>query len=567
MYEWVAPTVPGGGGFSISRYNLEYLYEQYQLKNNIWTCTNTPYDLCRYTGCKIIFYRHPTTDFIVQWQRAYPMTEDAHTGWTVHPSQLLLKKHHLVIPSRITKPYGKPYIKKKIKPPKQLVNKWFFMRDFAKTSILLLKCTSADLNYVKLGRDSENNLTNINSLNTLFYENGNFAQGSLATQIYHPIKTQTYTQGWIKYQPTTDISKTESTSMDNNYKSSVSWDKGWFTSKVLKAEKIVLPQMLDKKPYFVTRYNPSHDTGKGNKVWLKSIFSEGWSEPTKDTFLIAEDEPLWLIFYGWLDYIEYLKPTYNIFTQYTVVITSPYIRKPSNQKYIVPIDESFINGKNPYNSQYITDSEKDIWIPVLKHQQQAINNLVKTGPFIPRPEGRLSNWELHCKYYFFFKWGGSTQTDEAVLDPTIQSSYPDPNKFQQTIQVSDPTDQIPQSFIHNWDFRRGIITKKAIKRMLENLPDESTMSTDSEYHRLHKRPKISARQICPQKEKEEDFFCLQQLFKEDSIPQEEKETEKDLQKLIQQQQEQQQQLKFNLLQLISNMKNKQLQLQLQAGML
>nr|UHK05142.1 MAG: ORF1 [Torque teno midi virus] len=566
MFEWVAPTVPGGGGFSISTYNLQYLYEEYQLHHNIWTYSNTDFDLCRYTGCKIIFYRHPHTDFIAQYTISYPMSEDSHTGLTAHPTQLLLKKHHIIIPSRITKPYGKPYIKKKLKPPKQMMNKWFFMRDFAKTSLLLLKCTSADLNYVTLGRDSENNLTNINSLNiTTFYTNGNFAQGEIATGYYKPIKSLSYSDKWITGK-IGNTDKTFITNMKQNYNSSVNYDTGWFNFQILQSSKIIEPTMTDTA-YWIGRYNPSHDTGKGNKAWLKSIFSEGWAPPTRDTFLITENEPLWLMFYGWLDYINTLKPTYNIFEQYTLVIQSPYIKKPKNQTYVVPIDDSFITGKNPYNSTYFGDTDKAKWIPVLKHQQQSINNLVKCGPFIPRPEGRLSNWELHCKYYFFFKWGGSTQTEQPILDPTMQSSYPDPNKLYKTIQISSPENQIPQSFLHNWDFRRDIVTKKAIKRMLQNLPDESTVSTDSEYHKPHKRQKVSSRQICTQKEKEEDLLCLQQLFKEDPIEHQEAKTQDDLQRLIQQQQEQQHQLKLNMLQLISNMKNKQLQIQLQAGIL
>lgn len=273
------------------------------------------------------------------------------------------------------------------------------------------------------------------------------------------------------------------------------------------------------------------------------------------------------MFYGWIDYINNLKPDFNIFTQYTLVIDSPYIQKPDGLRYVVPIDDSFLNGKNSYNSQYFTSLDKEKWFPTLKHQQVSINNLVKCGPFIPRPEGKLSNWELHCKYYFFFKWGGSTQTEQPVLDPTLQSTYIDPNKFLKTIQIADPEKQVPQSILHNWDYRRDIVTQKAIKRMLENLPDESTVSTDSEYHRPHKKHKTSAKQPTLPQEEKEDFFSLQQLLKEDIQETEKKETQEDLHKLIQQQQYQQQQLKLNMLSLLSHMKKNQLQLQLQTGLL
>lgn len=459
MNEWVPPTVPGGGGFSISHYTLEYLYEQYELHNNIWTHSNVEFDLCRYTGCKIIFFRHPTTDFIVQYQRTYPMIENSHTPATTHPLNLLLTKHHIIIPSRITKPYGKNYIKKKIKPPTQQSSKWFFTRDFSKTPVLLLKAAACDLNYVKLGRQSENNLTNIYSLNYLFYSNGAFAQKTGTKNVYTPITTQNYESGWItgtnkNYKP--DLFQTN---MQDNYLSSVHYDTGWFNYKVLTSDTITKPRM-QAKPVHITRYNPALDTGKGNRVWLKSIFHHEWTPPQTEPYLMLEDEPLWLALFGWFDYIDQLKPGYDIYNKYTLVIQCQYIRHPAEMSYIVPVDESFLQGKNPFGAT-VASVEKDKWYPTLKHQQNSINNIVKCGPFIPRPEGKISNWELHLKYSFFFKWGGSNQTEQPVLDPTKGSKYPVPDNFSKTIQIADPTKQIPQAMLHTWDYRRHFITKKS----------------------------------------------------------------------------------------------------------
>nr|UHK05209.1 MAG: ORF1 [Torque teno midi virus] len=564
MNNWVPPKVPGGGGLSISRYNLEYLYEQWQLHNNIWTASNVDFDLCRYTGCKIIFFRHPYIDFVAQYQRYYPMTESAHTPLTAHPLLLLLQKNHILIPSKLTKPHGKNYIKKKIKPPEQMTNKWFFTREFAKQSILLVKASACDLNYVKMGKESENNLTNLWSLNTAFFQVGHIGTGnSTPGTPYFPLATQTFEdQRQIQY---TKNGKSIITKITNNYLSSVSYDKGWFSTAVLNADAITNPQTAGK-PIYVCRYNPNIDTGKGNKIWLKSIFADSWGPPSVESYLIVEDEPLWLAFYGWFDYINSLKPSYDIFEKYTLVIQSKYFQVQTKANFIVPIDDSFVTGKSIYNSEPTTDEKNKPWLPTLKHQQVTINNIVKCGPFIPRPEGRYTNWELHVKYSFFFKWGGALQTEKTVLNPTTASQYPVPDKLIQTVQITNPAKQIPQTIFHTWDQRRGFLTKKALKRMYDYLSDEQTVSTDSEFHEPPTKSKPTARQVPLQEKETEEVTCLQQLF-EESTCQETPQEEKTIHQLIQQQQQQQHHIKLNLIQLMTNLKKTQMQMQLQTGIL
>nr|UHK05194.1 MAG: ORF1 [Torque teno midi virus] len=564
MNDWVPPTVPGGGGFSISRYTLEYLYEQHTLHNNIWTHSNENYDLCRYTGAKFTFYRHHTTDFIVHYQREYPMTESAHTPLESHPLMLLQQQKKIFIPSRLTKPQGKNTVKIKVKPPRQQTNKWFFIRDFAKTPLLLFKAAACDLTYVRMAKTSENNQTNIYSLNYQFYDNGQFSQGTPPNNAYMPITTWTYQPNSISGIDA--AGKNFTTNMTNTYSDSVHITKGWFSSTVLNAQSISKPHSTTTLRYTVTRYNPNIDTGQGNKIWLKSIFNHNWTPPTTDLYMMLEGEPLWLLLYGWFDYINTLKPNYQIFTQYTLVIKSPYFTQQIKQDYIVPIDDSFIQGKGPYNSIPST-AQTQKWIPTLQHQQQSINNLVKCGPYITKPEGKYSNWELHCNYTFFFKWGGAQPPATDIYNPTTGSTYPVPDKFQQKIQIKDPTKIIPQQILHTWDYRRGILTKKALKRMYDYLSDESTYSTDSEFQEPHTKIKKSARQVLGQERNKDTLECLQQLYEEDGSQKEKESKEKTLQDLIQQQHNQQQQLKHNLLQLITEVKRTQLHMQLQTGIL
>lgn len=560
MREWTPPTTPTGGGFSVSNFSLGYLYEQYKFGNNIWTSSNVPFDLCRYTGCKIEFYRHEFIDFVVYYNRNYPMTIDEWTYPRTHPHSILLRKHKIIIPSRYTKPRGKNTIKKFIKPPRQMTNKWFFMDTFESTPILMLQAAAADLTFVSLGKYSENQLMNFFYINDKFYLDKSWGK-SISTG-YRPVGTWTtkvtgkYLQGG---EQTLDIEIPV-----NTYSESVNIDKGWFQTRVLRLISITSP-IAGVLPTGLARYNPTIDTGKGNSIWLVSTIVTNYNKPT-DKILYKDNLPLWLALYGWTDYVLKLKKDPTFLESYCLVIQSPAIQSSKTQphSFYLPIDESFIQGKGPYDSP-VYPQEKNKWYPTLKHQQKTINNIVKCGPFIPRPEGKASNWELHLKTTFYFKWGGADSPEAAVADPSTKPTYAVPDTIHQTVQIKDPRTQKPESLFHTWDYRRGSLTATAIKRMQQNLPDESISSTDSDYHSPLKRIKLSKRDPPGQEKETKVLKCLQTLFEENTF-QETKETEDPL-NLLQQQQQQQQSDKYQLLQLLTYLKKRQRQLQLQAGLI
>ncbi len=62
------------------------------------------------------------------------------------------------------------------------------------------------------------------------------------------------------------------------------------------------------------RYNPFKDKGKGNKVYLKSTKDYEGSMLTlpTDPKRIITDLPLWLIFWGWIDWIVKSKPVFHL---------------------------------------------------------------------------------------------------------------------------------------------------------------------------------------------------------------------------------------------------------------
>nr|UHM27128.1 MAG: ORF1 [Torque teno midi virus] len=562
--EWTPPTTPTGGGISTAKYSLAYLYEQFILGNNIWTTSNCDYDLVRYTGASFTFYRHPRIDFIVVYQLQYPLTLSPQTLQDTHPRNLLLQKHKIVIPSLKLQPWGKRYIKKKVKPPKQMTNKWFFMHSFTETGLVLLKAAACDLGFSHLGEQGENELTSFYSLNIdTFFTHGAWGQA----QPYFPISTWSPTVA-VQYTPQKGPEQTYNITSQPDI--TRDYEKGWFSSILLTAKKFTKPSP-DLKPLLGCRYNPKIDTGKNNYVYLLAVQADKFDPPSHDKILITWGKPLWLLLLGWTDYIRKLRENINFMKTYFLVIQSPALavgtRKSTPDKPVIPIDDSFLQGKGPYN----TDADnymKEHWYPCLMHQQQTINNIVKTGPFIPKAEGKISNWELHAKYSFYFKWGGSTNTNDKVCDPANATTYPGPDPISQTVQIVNPKSQIPESLLHIWDWRRNFLTKKAIKRMSENLPPESTISTDSDLSEPHQKKRKTTKVPSLQEKETKEKICLQQLFEGNSyqeIPQEE--IQDPIQQLIYQQQQQQQHIKHNLLNLITCMKETQLQMQIQTGIL
>ncbi len=78
-----------------------------------------------------------------------------------------------------------------------------------------------------------------------------------------------------------------------------------------------------------------------------------------------------------------------------------------------------------------------------------------------------STWELQYFYRFYFKWGGPEIGDPEVDDPKTKGQKTTDYTMPRTIQISNPLKNKTESILHPWDFRRGIITSSAFKRMCE----------------------------------------------------------------------------------------------------
>ena len=527
-------------------------------------------------GVAFTFYRHPETDFIINYDRQPPFTIDQWTYPYTHPQQLLLGKHKIILPSRKTNPSGRSKKKVFIKPPKQMITKWFFQHQFSSAPLCLIRAAAANFNYAHLGCCNTNQIVTFPYLDIDFYKNAGWANTTAQTTPYKPYSNisgplyfyQNYGDWTTQGKATTVNYKTMT------YNASVNYETGWFQTKVLTAKYVSdslppcqSPRFYADKPINHARYNINEDNGKGNKMWLHSIYNNSYDPPSTDKELIIQGLPLYMMLYGWLSYIQAIKKDQNFFNTYIIVIECPAFRvftEAGATKQIVPIDPDFINGKGPYG-EVITQFAYEHWYPNLYNQLSVLNSFVEAGPYIPKYSRTTnSTWELHYFYRFFFKWGGPEISDQPVTDPANQKQYDVPDKIQGTIQVRNPEKQIYESILHPWDYRRGLITKTALKRMYSNLSIDTTFEAGSEIPEK-KRKTTGPTLTVPQEENQEILQCLHSLCEETTW--QEPQTQEDLKLLIKQQQQQQLELRRNILKVLSDMKEKQNLLQLQQGFL
>nr|UHK06729.1 MAG: ORF1 [Torque teno midi virus] len=561
--DWVPARAPGGGGFGVEVYTLSYLYSQYQLKNNIWTKSNALTDLVRFTGVKIKFFRHQYIDFVARYSRMPPFKLTVDTYMNAHPLSLLLSKHRVIIPSRKTRPLGRPYVTLHIKPPKLMLTSWYFQESFANEKLFQLDAAACDLRYPHMACCNTNQLISLLTIDIQFYTQGNWGNAQ-------PTTTRNYYNPTGNLNPTVKITNSKGqeqtiTVKQNTYAESVSYTDGWFQPPLLAALKV---NSQNVQPIGALRYNPMLDDGRNNSVWFSSVLTASYDRPRTDKNLIIEGIPLWKALFGFANFVQKIKGEKNFLKSYVVLVSSPYIfpfKNIGTQNYHMPIDKSFVDGKGPYND-YLTSDKKTKWFPTLEHQQESINAFVKCGPFIPRLESQKdSTWELYIKYYFYFKWGGGPLPDEKAADPSQQVTYEPSSAIRQATQIINPEKQKISKMLHSWDYRRGIITKTALKRIYEDGETDTDFQPDADSrHMLPPAPKKTKNLQAQEEEDKEVQACLLSLCEENTYQEEES---PNLYNLIQQQQQQQNLLKHNLLQLISNLKAKQRMLQLQTGLL
>nr|UGV42231.1 MAG: ORF1 [TTV-like mini virus] len=527
--ESIAPHyVPGGGGFSISCFSLNTLYKEHLKLHNWWTKTNDNYPLIRYNGCTLKLFKSEKVDYIFYYQRHYPMKASALMYTSTQPQILLLNNRKRIVKCKANNKKTKPYIRLRIPPPSQLKTKWYFQRDIANLPLLLTIATACSLDRPYLNSQSISNTVGFKTLNYEAFLNRGFK--NIPTTGYFPkpntryFITQTHSTdpknvpiGSLIFLGNTNLltlgtkiqdacpSTTES-EWKNQFEKYLQTEKNWgnpFTPEYLDEDNYNIwitnktPQELKAKYKSNTdklhssdtdtfwtlkrvpsvldcRYNPFRDDNR-NEVYLLKITEQNsydYHEPPKPE-LIAKDLPLWACLWGYIDYQKKAATYTEIDTTCICVILSHSL-DPTTHTTFIPLDEDFLKGQSPFRPEHQTTRPDELnWHPKVSFQIQSLNNIACTGPYTAKlPAG--TSIEGHMQYKFHFKLGGSPPPMATLTNPENQPKYPNPDNFLQTTSLQSPTMPI-EHYLYNFDERRHILTKKAIKRMQTDKETQSSL--------------------------------------------------------------------------------------------
>nr|UGV42411.1 MAG: ORF1 [TTV-like mini virus] len=535
---------PGGGGFSYLIFTLSALWEEHEKLHNWWTKSNKYLDLTRYQGVRFKFYRQPTVDYVVVYQRCYPMVDGKYSHASCQPQRLLLRKHKIIVGSKLTNPHKKPYVTKFIKPPQQLINKWFFTKELANTGLVLLSVASTTLQSMFIDTNSQSTTIQFTVLNPKVFHNCDWQKGT--GNQYRPNENYWYygtvngvsETGKPKHNQLIDLQGTTNTQGEenplntgpkrgnllfHNYIHETS--RVWVTQNQINQNNdsqalnvAPLSQPLLQK----CRYNPNKDTGYDNIAYILQNDRSKFNEIPESNLLKIDGFPLWLLLFGWKDWLEKIKPGAQIERNYTLVFQSKFVTP--QLPYYVLIDESFVDNKGPWDTP-TTLSDDTHWYPQIRYQLQSINNICTSGPAMPRPLQK--SWEAKAEYTFFFKWGGCPANHQDLENPDDKPTYTVPDKQLFRNEIEDP-ETPPQIQIHDFDFRRDYITEKSLKRIQEYSDPSTTLFTDGEIPRKRLRPtldpeptipptKTTLQEILPTPENQEEEKTIQLLQQQQQL--------------------------------------------------
>lgn len=118
------------------------------------------------------------------------------------------------------------------------------------------------------------------------YAIGDWGNAKSGAATYKPWSLAPTTQTQISGTDWTGKLKT-ATIKPTPYNEAISYGSGWFQKDLLQIAKPTQGQQVP--PITQHRYNPTIDTGHGNKIWIRSILNTSLGPPTTDTSLILEE--------------------------------------------------------------------------------------------------------------------------------------------------------------------------------------------------------------------------------------------------------------------------------------
>ena len=481
------PGQAGGGGWGLMALSLASFYEDYEHLSTVFTQSNAGLPLVRFVKLKLTFYQHEYTDYVVEVDNCWPMLDTPLKHPNSQPARMLMGKKKIIVPSIQTRPLKKRKKVTWVSPPSQMINKWYFQKDICNTKLVMITGTACSLvNYYLPPRATSNNCT-IYALNTSIFKNADFQHPS-QTSGYQPQNNQylyASTQPWENISKETLIYLGDS----KNYKSGTAgqfakdkWGNPFYKDYLQQKQPLILSQIpptqmstktqqdikqqsqeMHSPILFKMRYNPDRDTGQGNTAYFVNNYrtqgDKGFEKPG-DPNVQIDGFPLWIMLFGWSDWIKKLAEIHRVDDDYIMVIQTSFFTE--KLPFYVLLDETFMNGKAYYNTEQTT---KDLlnWYPKFYYQQQSIENICETGPGINRTS-KLYSVQAKMKYDYLVKWGGCPSTLEKVYDPCSQPKWPIPGNLNEGLQIQNPDTDYTKE-IYSWDVRKDFITDTALKRL------------------------------------------------------------------------------------------------------
>lgn len=516
VYSFIPEKQPGGGGWGLCVFSLDSLWEDYQHLENIWTTSNAGLPLIRYRGCKFTFYQSEETDYIVQYDNCWPMVDTPHKHADSAPFRMLMKHHKIVVPSRQTRKKSKPYKKKFIKPPAQMTTKWYFQKDICKTPLVMLTITACSLRFPYTAPEAQSNNITINILNPYLFRNANFqhfdtsgyfckyANSNNTEPLYlyasgesnltydtikknkqHTLIALTNTKDHVSGQNLATTQETHLQQALGNpfHEDYTQGDMHIYISKMTPLEVCKLMKDNGTEPnenkrsitltgniIYTVRYNPQKDDGTSNKAYIVNNELGGFVTAPNNPNFIIEGFPLHTMLWGWTDFIRKLGEAVHFDQNYFVTIET---KQTNDNKlpYLIPIDDTFIHGLNPYSPIH-TDIEHQVpidaynaknWYPRHEYQKVTINRICMSGPACPRQPWN-HYMQAKCKYKFYFTLGGCPKTLEKIYNPCSQPKWPTTDNINGRYEVQDPSTH-PATEIYSWDWQKDYVTESALERI------------------------------------------------------------------------------------------------------
>nr|UGV36095.1 MAG: ORF1 [TTV-like mini virus] len=560
---------PGGGGWSQIIFSLDSLYDDFLKLQNIWTKSNCTLPLARYRGCTMKFYQTDYVDYIVIYDTCWPMVDTYLSHADASPASMFLKKNKICIPSRQTQTRKKPFKKVFIHPPSQMYNKWYFQKEICTTPLLMLTTTTTSFTKPYCDSKATSNNISIKCLNPYIFQNLNF-QTYPQTSGYYCKKTSLedseHSYPMYLYAVTKQHNQGQAITVSkNNIKSlgliplcnpktysagkpmsDQTWEnnaKNWgnpFYHDILDMDSYTVYISLmtpieayqlfkdtsSNKTYNLTlptgpliytlRYNPETDKGLKNKAWILSTSKTAPTTPPDDINLILEGFPLFILFWGWTDWIKKTKIIPNLNRNGIVVFTTDQfdIQLP----LYIPLDLDYIEGYDPYQQhdedglhRLPSSENQSNWFPQLTYQDQTIEKICMSGPGCPR----LSNKQYiqaMVKYKFHFTWGGCPKTLEKACNPCSQPTWTTPDNMHGRLEIQNPNTN-PLTELYKWDWDGDYVTAEAIQRIQAHTTTDKS-SFISTANKNTSQAAIQKKQEKTQEEEEKTLLNQLQLLQQ-----------------------------------------------------